>query len=74
MRTDCSRLITTAARSPANWLPMKSQFLRPRRPGSHLVLNMVGVDRHGTVQQEPGQPRPVAQAVVDSLGNCAAVG
>ena len=30
---DCSRLITTAARSPASWLPRNNQFLRPSAQG-----------------------------------------
>jgi hypothetical protein len=30
---DCSRLITTAARSPASWLPMNNQLRRPKAQG-----------------------------------------
>jgi hypothetical protein len=50
-----------------------SQFL-PQGPGPHLVLDVVVVDRHGAVQQIAREPIPVVQAVVDGLGDRAAIG
>ena len=44
---------------------MNSQLRRPKAPGSDLVLDVVVVDRHSAVQQDPRQPLPVVQAVVD---------
>ena len=44
-----------------------------KRPGPHLVLKVVIVDRHLAVEQELREPRPAVQAVVDRLGDGAAV-
>ena len=43
-------------------------------PGPNSVLDVVVVDRHVAVQQVSAKPHPVLQAVVDRLGNCAAIG
>ena len=45
----------------------------PQRPGPHLVFDVVIVDRHRPVSQEPPESGPVVQAVVDRLGNRAAL-
>ena len=44
------------------------------RPRPHLVLDVVVVDRHIAVAQESRERHPAVQAVVDRLGNRAAIG
>src|SRR5438105_6267280 len=61
--------------SLAGQLAADEQPIAPsKRPGPHLVFQMVVVDGDLAVQQELRQPLPAVQAVVDRLGDGAAVG
>jgi hypothetical protein len=43
-------------------------------PGPHQVLDVVVIDRHVAIDQVGHQRAPAIQAVVDGIGNGAAVG
>ena len=43
-------------------------------PGPHEIFNMVVIDRHVAIEQVDGQSRPAVQAVVDGIGDGAAIG